>query len=191
MSADRDPNRQRVLNGTRKYRKVLDRRAVSAAPGDPLAFADLQEELELFFEELVVIRQVVAEQRERLRERAAARHDLGAAVRDEVEGREILEDTHRIVRADDADRARQADALGARGRGSEHDGRRGNNELPTVMIPKAVDVEAHFVGELDLVEEPPHPLVRADRSSGLRVGRRLPEAVHTELHASSTRMAWG
>jgi hypothetical protein len=45
MSADRDPDRQRILNGARKDRKVFDRRAMAAPPGDPFAVADLQEKV--------------------------------------------------------------------------------------------------------------------------------------------------
>ena len=157
---------------------------MAAPPGDPLAFADLEEKLELFLEELVVVREVIPEQRERLGERAAARHDLGAAVRDEVERGEALKHSDGVVRADDADRARETDALGARRGGGEHDGRCGDDELAAVMLAQAVHVEADPVGQLDLVKKPPNTLVRADRSSGLGIGRCLAEAVDPELHGS-------
>jgi len=47
----------------------------------------------------------------------------------------------------------------------------------------SVHVETDFVRELDLLEQPLHPFVRADRSPTLRIGRRLTEAVDPKLHA--------
>src|SRR5438105_9501500 len=156
---------------------------MSTPPGDPFAFADLEEKIELLLEELVVVRQVVSEQRERLGERTAAGHDLRATVRDEVERGEALKDPDGIVRADDADGARQADARRPRGRGGKDDRGGGNSELAAVVLAQAVHVETHLVCELDLVEKPPHALVGADRSPAHGIGRRLSEAVDPELHA--------
>src|SRR5205823_14852485 len=92
---------------------------MSTPPGDPFACADLQEKIELLLEELVVIRQVVPEQRERLGERAAAGHDLRATVRAKVERGEALKYPDGIVGAADADGARPADARRPRGRGAQ------------------------------------------------------------------------
>ena len=75
-----------------------------------------EQQLELLGEQLVVVVEVVAEQREGLDERAAPGHDLGPAAGEQVERREVLEDADGIVRAEDADRARQPDALRARAR---------------------------------------------------------------------------
>ena len=151
MPADRDPHRQRILNGAWKDGEVIDRRAVGATPRDPLALADLQEKAKLFLEEVVVVRQVIAEQRERLGERAASRHDFGASVGDEIERREVLKDPDGIVGAENTDRAREADAFRAGGRGRKDDGGSRDHELPPVMLPHAVHVEADLVRELDLV----------------------------------------
>jgi len=43
MTADRDPDRQRILNRARKHRQIHDRRAVLAAPGDALALRESSE----------------------------------------------------------------------------------------------------------------------------------------------------
>ncbi len=59
--------------------------------------AQLQQQLELLDEEFVVVGQVVSKERKRFDERAAAGHDLRAAVGQEVKGRELLEDANRVV----------------------------------------------------------------------------------------------
>src|SRR5438552_10964307 len=145
---------------------------MSTPRGDPFACADLQEKIELLLEELVVIREVVPEQRERLGERAAAGHDLRATVRDKVERGEALKHPDGIVGAENADGARQADARRPRGRGGKDNCGGGNSELAAVVLAQAVHVETHLVCELDLVEKPPHALVGADgRSEERRVGK--------------------
>jgi len=50
------------------------------------------------------------------------------------------------------------------------------------MLADPEDVEPDLIGELDLLEESADPLLRADRSTGPRVGRSLAEAVDAELH---------
>ena len=79
-AADGDPDRQRVLQRARI--DAEDRRA--ARRSRPLQVtrsdgAQLEQQFELLGEQFVVVVEVVAEQRKRLDERAAPRHDLGAA----------------------------------------------------------------------------------------------------------------
>jgi hypothetical protein len=108
---DRDPHRQRVLDRPRVDAEA--RRAAagaSAAPGHPLLLAQLQQQLQLLGEERVVVIQVVAEERKRLDEGAAPRHDLRAPAGEQVQRGELLEDAHRVVRAEHRHRAGQADA---------------------------------------------------------------------------------
>jgi hypothetical protein len=57
------------------------------------------------------------------------------------------------------------------------------------MLSETVDVEADLVRELDLVEEPSHALVRADRVTRLGIRGGLAEAVDPELHATQTASA--
>ena len=119
-----------------------------------------QQQLELLGEELVVVGEVVAEERERLDERAAPGHDLGAPAGEQVERRELLEDADRVVRAEHADGARQPDPLRARGGRREHDRRRRDGEVGPVVLADAEDVEADLVGELDLLDQVAQPLRR-------------------------------
>jgi hypothetical protein len=57
---------------------AVERRAMLAFPDDLRLGADLEQEIELLCEQLVVILEVVAEQRKGLDERAAPGHDLRA-----------------------------------------------------------------------------------------------------------------
>ena len=77
-----------------------------------IVVADRQQQVELLGVELVVVVEVVAEEREGLDERAAPGHDLRAPARQQVDLGELLEDAHRIVGAQHRDRAREADPLG-------------------------------------------------------------------------------
>jgi hypothetical protein len=126
--------------------------------------------------------EVLPEARERLDERAAPGHDLRPAAGDEVDGRERLPDTDRVVRAEGGDGAREPDALRAGGRGAEHDRRRGHGEVRPVMLADAEDVEADLIGEPHLLEQVAQALLRADGAPRRRVGRDLTERVEAELH---------
>ena len=107
----------------------------------------MQQLHELVLEQPVVVAEVVAEERERLDERAAPDHDLRASVREEVDGRELLEDADRVFGAEDRDGARQPDPLRPHGGGCEHDRRCGDGEVGAVMLPDAEDVEPDLVCE--------------------------------------------
>ena len=152
-AADRDPDRERVLHRAGVHGQVVDRRPVAAAPRHALGRADLQQQLELLGEELVVVVEVVAEEREGLDERAAPGHDLRAPVAQQVQGRELLEHADGVVRAQDAHRAGQPDVLRAPGGGAQDDGRSAHGEVRTVVLADGEDVEPEGVGELDLLDE--------------------------------------
>jgi hypothetical protein len=155
---------------------------VGPGPRDPLGRTDGQQQLELGGEQLVVVVQVVAEEREGLDERPAAGHDLGAAVAEQVERRELLKDADRVVGAQDRHGAGQADAFrAARGR-AEDDRRRRDREVRPVMLSDAEDVEAELVGELDLLQQVGEALLRCEG-----VGGELSERVDAELHALHCR----
>ena len=61
---------------------VVQRGAGRALPGDRAALEQLGEQVGLLLEQLLVVGEVVAEQRERLDARAAAEDDLGPAAGD-------------------------------------------------------------------------------------------------------------
>ena len=167
-AADRDPDRDPLLQRPRIHAALV--RTV----------AQLEQLLELLGEQPVVVGEVVAEQRERLDERAAAGHDLGAAAREQIDRRELLEHAHRIVGAQHAHRTRQADRLRPLRRGSEHDGGRGDGEVGAVMLADAEDVEPYLVGELDLFEQIAESLRCSD---GLV--RQLREGIDTKFDCST------
>ena len=144
-----------------------------------------EQQLELLGEELVVVAQVVAEERERLDERAAARHDLGAAAGEQVERREVLEDAHGSSELSTLDRARRAGCARALGGRREHDGGRRDGEVGAVVLADAEDVEPDLVGELDLLDQVAQPLGGADDPARHRVGRQLREGVDAELETIS------
>ena len=67
-AADRDPDRQRLVHRARIDAAVVERRPVPARPRHAFGFAQREQELELLAEQLVVVVEVVAEERERLDE---------------------------------------------------------------------------------------------------------------------------
>ena len=183
-AAHGDPDRQRILHGSGiDAHPAVQRRTMPARPRDAFILAERDQQLQLLLEQLVVVVEVVAEQREGLREGAAASHDLGATTRQEVERREVLEHADRVIGADHAHRAGEPDAFGALRGGSEHHRGRGHDQVRPVMFTDAEDIEAELVGELDLLQQVPHPLLGADRLPRLGVGVELREGVETDLHA--------
>ncbi len=123
------------------------------APGDPLRLPQLQQESQLLGEQLVVVVQVLPEERVRLDEAPPPRHDLGAPAAQLVERGEVLEDAHRIVGTEHRHRTRQADARRAPRRGGEHYRRRRDREVGAMMLAHAKDVEPDLIGQLDLLHE--------------------------------------
>src|SRR5207237_8220935 len=113
-AADAEPDRQRILQRSRVDALSGERRPVFARPLDVLVVADREQELELLLKERVVVLELVAEQREGLDERATPDDHLRAAVREQVERRELLKYADRVRSAEDGHRAREANALGAR-----------------------------------------------------------------------------
>ena len=130
------------------------------------AFADLQQEVELFGEEGIVVFEFEAEERVGFDEGAAAGDDFGAAVGDQVEGGEFLEDADGVGGAEDGDGAGEANIFCARGGGGEDDGGGGVEEFGAVVLADAEDVQADLVGELDFVDEVAESLGRAEGDAG-------------------------
>ncbi len=183
IAADRDPDRAADPEW------AADRSPTSSsgarwrpAQRDVLRLAQPEQKVELLGEQLVVVGEVVAEERERLDERAAPRHDLRAPAGEQIEGGELLEDAHRIVRAEHADRAREPDPRRPLGDGSERDRRRGDGEVGAMVLADPEDVEPDLVGERRLLDQVAQTLRGRDRPSRGRVGRELREGVETEFH---------
>jgi hypothetical protein len=77
-AAGRDPDRQGLLQRARIDALPVERLAMTAFPRHHGFGPDLKQEIELFREQLIVILEVIAEQRKGLDGRAATGHDLGA-----------------------------------------------------------------------------------------------------------------
>jgi hypothetical protein len=125
----------------------------ASAPGDLVLGDQLREQVELFLEQLLVLAELVAEQRKRFGERAAADDDFGAAAGDGVERREPLEHPDRIVRAQHRDRGAEPDPAGARrDRRQQHLGR-GYREVGAVVLADAEEIDAELVGQHRLLDD--------------------------------------
>ena len=122
------------------------------------------------------------EQGETLDERAAAHHQLGPTLREVVDRRILLEDADRIVRGQDRHGRAQADALRFTRGGRQHDGRRGNRVVRPVVFAQPVEIEAHLVGEPDLLHEVLEPLLPVDLGAGRGVPPDIAECVESEFH---------
>ena len=161
---------------------MLEWGAVSTGPGDLLRLPQSQEEVELLDEELVVVGEVVAEERERLDERPSPGHDLGASAGEQVESGELLEDTNRVVRAEDADGARQPNLARSLCDSGEDDRRCGHGEVGPVVLADPEDVEADLVGERRLRDQVAETPARRHRPTRGRVRRELCEGIEAEFH---------
>ena len=183
-AADGDPDRQRILQRARVDAEVVKRRPVPSRPGHPLGGAQREQQVELLGEQLVVVVQVVAEQGERLDERPPARHDLGPSAREQVEGGKRLEHPHRVVRAEHAHGARQADALRVLADRGEGDGGSRHGEVGAMVLADAEHLEAGLLGQLGLLDQLAQPPLGRDRAPGVGVRRELGEGVDADLHPS-------
>ena len=96
-------------------RRAVERRPVRPSSVTCSPSRSGEQQLELLGEQLVVVLQVVAEEREGLDERPAPGHDLRPAAGEQVERREVLEDADRVVGAEHAHRAREPDPLACAG----------------------------------------------------------------------------
>ena len=153
VASDRDPDRERVLRRPRVDARVVEWCAKAAGPGDVLRLAEAEQQVELLGEQLVVVGKVVAEEREGLDERATTGHDLGATTGEQVEGRELLEDPYRIVRAEHGDGAAEPDPRRSLGSCGERHDRRRDGEVRPVVLADREDVEADLVCERRLLHQ--------------------------------------
>src|ERR1700693_1281102 len=113
---------------------------------------NLEQQLQFFRKQRIVIFEPETEERERFNEGAAARDDFGASVRDQVQCGEFLKDSHGIRGAENGHRAGQANIFGSGSGGREDDRRRGVQKFRAVMLADAEYIEPYLVGELDLVQ---------------------------------------
>jgi hypothetical protein len=74
-------------------------------------------------------------------------------LRDQVQGRKLLEDAHRIGRAQHGYRAGQPDAFGSRRGGCQDNGRGRVEKIAAMVLPYAERVESDLIGELHLFKQ--------------------------------------
>ena len=130
---------------------------LAARPGDGTALADFEQLRELFLEQVVIIGQFIAKEREALDEGAAARHDLGTTVGNQVEGRKLLPDADRIFRAQHGYGGRKADGLGTGGGGGKDGYRGGGDKVGAVVFAQAIEIQTDLFGQFDFFEQVPDP----------------------------------
>jgi hypothetical protein len=180
-AADRDPHRKPRLYWARVDAGGVQRRTEAPRPGDPLRLPQLEQQVELLLKERVIVVEVVAEERERLDVCPASRCDLGPSVGEHVDGGEVLEHPHRIRRGQHCHRAREPDAAGGLRDRAQHDCRRGDGEVGTVVLSDAEDVEPRPVGQDREIDELAHADGRGQQPSRRRIGGQLAEGEEAEL----------
>ena len=111
LPADRDPGFQRCGINGRKHALVLQRRPRRALPADRLLFEQFCKEIELFFEQRLILIEFVSKQRKKLGEGASPENDLGAPVGCGIKRRKSLKDADRIVRTEHGHSRAQPDTF--------------------------------------------------------------------------------
>ena len=150
--ADAEPDRQRILYGPRIDALPGQGGTVLARPLHVLIRANVQQQIEFFGKQLVVVFQSEAEEWKRFDGRAAADDHLRAAPGQQVERGEVLKRAHGVLGAQHRDRAGQTNALRPCRGGAENDGRSRVQELASVVLANAKRVQADLVGMFDLLD---------------------------------------
>jgi hypothetical protein len=172
----------------RRNGRVLQRRTKAALPGDARGTVELYQEIEFFREHIVVVGKIVAEQRERFGEGATSGNYLGAPAGDEVDGGEILEYPDRIGRAQDRDRAGQANTFGHSRDRRQHHRRRRDRHIQPVMLADGENIEPRRIGKLGRRKHVCQALLGADRVAGVRIRRHLAERVKPQFERFAHRI---
>ncbi len=150
-----------------------------------LVLPDLQEQVELLREQRVVVFEPQPEERKRVDERSAPDDHLRASLRQQIEGREVLEDADRIGGAQDGDGARQPNALRSRRRRRKNDRGRGIEVVLAVVLPDPEDIETYLIRMFDLLDQVPQALRWTDREACFVV--RCCETVDANFYSRITR----
>src|SRR5260221_6523002 len=144
-AADANPARQRPRLDVGHHVLPDQRGARTPVPGDRSALHQLGEECGLLLEQLLVVREVVTEEGERLDAGAAAEDHLGAPNGDGVQGREALEDADRIVGAEYGDGGTEVYTRGPTRDRGQHDVGGRHGEFIGVVLADAEEVEADLL----------------------------------------------
>jgi hypothetical protein len=145
---------------------VGQRRAELARPGHGLIAQQPHQEVELLLEQRLVVGEVEPEQREGVRQRAAADDQLRPPAGHRVEGGELVVQADRVLRAEDGHGGPEADPLGATGDRRQEHVPRGVHELRPVVLADVERVDPDRLGEDRLLDRVADHLVPGDRASG-------------------------
>src|SRR5258707_7416856 len=151
-AADTDPYGERILQRARVDCLAGKGGAVFAGPVHLRTCPDLEEKLEFFRKERIVIFKTQAEERVGLNEGTATGDNFRPAPRDQVESRELLKNANGVGGAENSDCAGETNIFRARGgSGEDHNGSR-VEELRPVMFANAENIQANPIGELNLFQ---------------------------------------
>jgi hypothetical protein len=179
-AADAHPGRDVPLGDRRAHELVRHRRPEVPGPGHRLLAKQAHKQVELLFEQLLVVGKVETEEREGLGQRAAADDQLRAPVRDGVERGEVGVQAYRVLSAENRDGGTEPDPFRtARDCGEDHVARR-VHELPAVVLADVEGVDSGRLGDDRLPDGIPDHLVAADRPSG-PVDRHREERVESKF----------
>ena len=169
---------------------AVQRRAELAFPDGIACLAKLQEQVELLGEEFVICPCVQAEERKGLAERTTTDDKLGAPSGNQVEGRELLEESYRIGGAQYRYRARQSNLAGARRCCRKYDCRCGIEKFGAMMFADAEYVEPDPVGDLYFLKKIGHAVGRRRELSRRRIRKDRGKTVDTNFHEGSFETLW-
>ena len=118
-----------------------------ARPSDRVLFRQLGKYVEFFFEQNVIVAQIISKKRIAFGKTAASQDRLCPAIGQGVQRREALKDPNRIVRGQDRDRRAQFDPTCPRGNGRQDHFRCRDCKIGAVVFAKANEVDAKFIGQ--------------------------------------------
>jgi hypothetical protein len=145
-----------------------------------LVLTNLQKQIEFLGEQRVIVLQTKAEERKRF-DRGAATHDhFRPSLRQQIDRGELLKYAYRIGGTENGDRAGETDTVRSCRCCSENDRRSGIKEFSTMVLADAKGVQAHLIGQLDLLHELSQTVRRAHSETA--VVKSGCEAVNPNLH---------
>ena len=147
-----------------------------------------KQQVKLFVEQRLVLGAWPTKENEGFGEGAATGHDLRAALRQEVQGGELLIDTDRIVRTRHRDSTAQANGGCPGGASGEDEGRRRDGIVRPVVLADGEDVEANLIGEFDLRDQVAKPFAGADPNPCVGVRSHGAEREYAEFHSGQPRV---
>ncbi|MNE25965.1 hypothetical protein D3C80_1193130 [compost metagenome] len=146
----------------------------------------LQQQLQIFGEQLLVVLQIISEQREGLDKSPASVNNFRPSAGQQIQCREVLEDPHRVSGAEHSGRTGQFDPFGHLGNRSKHNRHRRDDKVQPVMLPDTKDVEAGFIRKLGCRNDLLQPLLRADPLPGMAVCHQVAQCIDAELKCRSS-----